>query len=249
MRYYKVEIVNSGAEYNYGTVSDDNQITMIKEAIDNDEVGTTIWSGDDEVSVYNIDMVYNVYGPEIDYATVSITEYSDEDCEDEVTVIMEDIDINETDINCMTSSNPYLTEEMRDKLSDDSLIWGNQRVEKRIHYPAVIALEDTAELITSNIFVSSINTDESIQASEIVDGIFYLTDVEQKHIIKTQMGDEYDEDYTISDISQEIFEENPSLLSDKIADVMDIEGKGEYENDYSLITDRDFNVLYEAGEY
>ena len=54
----------------------------------------------------------------------------------------------------------------------------------------------------------------------------------------------------LADYINDIIYEKPEALSEFVLEVGDIEGKGEWENDYNIVTTFDGKeVLYEGGEY
>jgi len=254
-KFYKIELLNTGAEYTFGAVTEKIEINVLRESIDNADVSSSIPynDGDDYLECFNIDLMYQVYGPEVSGANVTVTEYSNEDYSDEVNVLVDGEDIYEMDeITTFSSSNPYASPEYKEKYSDDTLLWGTQKIEKRIHFPAVIELEDDEVFEISNIFVGSLNTDETISCSEIVDGIYYIRPEAQVKLVQEYLDDDYTKEDTLQDFIHEVVSENKNgveVLKDYAMENLDIEGKGEYENDYSIIKTLDDEIIYEDSEY
>jgi hypothetical protein len=259
-KFFKVEIINSGAEYLFGVVSAEAEINALKDCINNGELRSEFDYVDaDEnecnMAVHNIDLLFHAYGPEKDGATISVTEYSDEYCEDEIKTIIETQDANESGVVFFTNSHPDYDEEyFVDKYSDDSLLWGNQKIEKRIHFPAVAELDEDEDFELTNVFVGSLNTDETIGDSEIVDSVYYIRPNDQINLLKEHNENNHvnPEDYgKLGDCIDEIILEKGenSILNKFKMDILDVEGKGEWENDYSVVRTLHQEVIFEGKKY
>jgi hypothetical protein len=185
-------------------------------------------------------------------------------------------EINETNylesnyFNHFTISNPYLTEELKNKymnINKNTLLWCNQKIEKRINYPILIKLDENETLVYKNIFIGSINMDEIISEDEILTSIFYFTNETKIKILKeiskdidNRFNDEYfkfiQKDLSILEndfieILEEYYsnEKYTKLFDEYLIENEDIEGKGEIENNKSIITNLNNEILYEGDDY
>ena len=251
-KYYRIEIQNGGAEVQFGVITDKDDIRLMLSAIKNEEDVSWIEKDNGEtLECFNQDMLYSTYGPNYEYSKVTIrkndkayTDYRNSDDGEEIL----DCKIEETKICTFSQSNPYLSPKDKEKYSEDCLIWGNQKVEKRVRFPILLELEE--ELDVSNLFIGIINTDETIGADEIIQDAFYISKENQIKILKVYLKDNYDNETELLEYISEIFDENKEeLLEPFKCEIDDIEGKGEWENDYNLVMTMQEEVLYDKGEY
>ncbi|RLC45450.1 MAG: hypothetical protein DRH57_07960 [Candidatus Cloacimonadota bacterium] len=252
-KFIRITVFNAGGEYTFGVIEDEAERQAMLDAIENDEVRSSIYYEDsegDEVSLECFEFVdvLQVYGPEMEGAKLIVSVCEDDSFTEEVETIV-DTQISETKCIEFTSSNPYLTSEKKEEFNDESLLWGTYKIEKRIYFPAELTLSDDENFEITNVFVGSMNMDETICNAEIADTIYYIRADEQLKLVKDHYGEDYADGDTLGDIIVEIQDENIGLLEPFLLDIGDIEGKGEYENDYNVVSNFDGEVLYEGGEY
>ena len=257
---YKINIKNGGGEYTFGAVTNEDDIAAIHTAIENDEVYCSIETDDDlGLDHFDLDdMLLQTYGPDVQAANILVasfpsdTDDSDVDYDDGEVIIDDNID--ETDVPVFTASNPWYKPEQLAEFPEDTLLWGNEKIEKRITFPTILTLPDDEEFVSTNLFVGTVNTDETVQYAEIVSSILYINEETQKNLAREYYKD--DEDVTeddlldlFQDFLSEEFEAQPALFEEFVLEVGDVEGKGESENDYNIISTKDNTLLYEGGEY
>ena len=241
MKKYKIEIKATGAEATFGIVKEEETIEILKEKIEEEEIYTSMDINEDiYINSYDYTDLLHVYGPDINGATIKIEKCEDEECYDtEITI--EETDINEIEeITIFTIENPYFQKENYEDIPEESILWGSYKEEKRIHLPAYVELEEEEEIETKNIFIGTVNCDETVADVEIVTDVFYIKEKEQEKILKENK--EYE---TIEDMLDD-YEETKEIFEQYKLEIGDIEGKGEYETDYNIILDIDGDVLYEG---
>ena len=252
-KYIRITVLNTGGEYTFGVIEDEVEKQAMLNAIENNEVSSSIYYKDgdgEEISLesFNNANILATYGPSIDSAQLIIVECEDDSFVDEVSTFI-DTPILESGCILFTSSNPYCNDELKSKFSNDSLLWGTQKIEKRVHLPAELILSDKEEFEITNIFIGSMNMDETINSDEIVDVVYYIRPDVQLKLLKEYYGDDYTEDDKLGDILSDLLEEKPDMFDQFKLDIGDIEGKGEYENDFNIVTTFDGEILYQGGEY
>ena len=256
-KFVVVNVLNGGGEYTSGIVSNKDEIDIVKDAfLNKNDCSRSIYfvdkdGNENSLEHFNYNDKVSSYGPSIIDSQVSAYT-SDIDFEplSDDTDILSLTDIEDTDIFTFSTSNPfYSSEDFRD-ISEESLIWSNYQIEKRIHYPILVELHEDENFDFSNLFIGSVNLDETLSNDEIVDTALYIRKDEQKSLAKQILKDDFDEtdpDF-FSDIILE-YSEYPSLFSRFECEIGDIEGKGEFENDYNRIDDIHGNTLFECGDY
>jgi len=258
--YYKLEIINAGGEYSYGFVTDEDEKDFLKNQIDSGEICLDNYSDDMNVNFYEYDDLLHVYGPNGPESKVSLTVYSDEYCENEIEEKVYNEDADSTSMKFFTSSNPYPGDYKNDTDSD-ALIFGGYYVEKRIHYPAVIKIDEDEVFEMENVYVGTINMDETLSSDEIVDQVLYIRPEIAEKVLEMYLGNEFDrENDTLDDHIGEIFSELyddynntdidtniKELLEDSKCEVLNIEGKGEREEQHVVVKTLDDDVLYDGS--
>lgn len=247
MKHTKITIVNTGGEYTGGSIEDADTIDNINDYIDEDNVSHNMeFDNGDEFEVINYDNFFHVYGPDINSANIIIEE-SDEN--GNYSTISEN-NIDDTDINQFITENPYY-KDFVDKHNIEGLMVYSQKIEKRIHYSIVIN-EEFKNIDFSNLYIGAVNMDETIGRDEIVDTVLYIPKEKADEYVKKYLDGDY-EDEPLSDFISEIFMENHELkqiiYDNHSIESDDIEGKGEWENEYIKITNTDDETLFEDGEY
>ena len=139
------------------------------------------------------------------------------------------------------------------KGAEDDLIFYSQKIEKRISYPVVLdpTLDDRIKL--ENLYIGSMNMDETMSQDEIVAVVLYIPSGQAEEYAKEYLGTHWSSELQLSDIISDIFCEADELKEKILRNHMlypgDIEGKGEWENDFVKITDLTGEVLFEGGAY
>jgi hypothetical protein len=253
-KYFRVTVKATGGEYTFGAIENEEEKQAMLDAIENDEVGSSIYyidSNQDEVSLesFEIASLVHVYGPEINGAEIIVQECKDEEFSEDIGDELIHESMDELECGVFTSSNPVVSDEFKDGCADDSLLWATEKVEKRIHFPVELILDDGDDFDISNVFVGAMNLDETINGAEIANVICYIPKDEQVKLLKAHLDGDVSGD-VLSDYINDIIYEKPEALSEFVLEVGDIEGKGDWENDYNIVTTLDgAEVLYEAGEY
>jgi len=256
MALIQITVSNAGGEYSGGLIDDEDQKSAILSAIDD---GRRIYShfieddDDADFASYNHDDLFHVYGP-CAYGGVLVETCDNPDEEDEFSrdwTENSDLIKEDTEVNWFTSANPYVRSS---EYKEGDLVVLSQQVEKRMHYPVTLEVEGQIDL--SDIWVGSINMDETISDDEIVDCILQITKETQTKYLKACLGDDYSEEDEFSDYIGDIFMEKEhsklkeDLLEECELEAGDIYGKGETENDYiKIVSASEDEILYEDGEY
>ena len=117
----------------------------------------------------------------------------------------------------------------------------------------MIEINDEEEFDLGNVYIGSMNMDETISGDEIIEDILYIPKDKAIEYTKEYLADNYDNDCYLSEYIDEIYSESPELKekirSKHLLHPGDIEGKGEWENDYVKVTTLDGEVLFEDGIY
>jgi hypothetical protein len=252
-KYFRLTVMASGGEYTFGVIEDEAEKQAMLGAIENDEVGSSIYYTDsdgDEVSLESFEFasLVHVYGPEVSGAQIIVQECQDEEFSEEIGDELINESIDESECGVFTSSNPTVSAEFKEGFADDSLLWATEKVEKRIHFPVELMLDDD-DFDISNVFVGSMNLDETINGAEIVNTVCYIPKEEQVKLLKEYLDGDVADD-VLADYINDIIYDKPEALNPFILEVGDIEGKGEWENDFNIVTTFDgAEVLYKGGEY
>jgi hypothetical protein len=253
-KYFRVTVKGTGGEYTFGVIEDEVEKQAMLDAIKKDEVGSSVYYSDsdgDELSLESFEFasLVHVYGPEINGAEIIVQECEDEDFCDDIGDELIHESIDELECGVFTSSNPVVSDEFKEGYAVDSLLWATEKVEKRIHFPVELILDDGDDFDISNVFVGAMNLDETINGAEIANVICYIPKDEQVKLLKAHLDGDVSGD-VLSDYINDIIYEKPEALSEFVLEVGDIEGKGDWENDYNIVTTLDgAEVLYEDGEY
>lgn len=252
----RLTVINAGGEFTAGVIDDQEIKDKLRKKIDEGSVNTFM-EFDDETyfEASNYTNILHQYGPNVPGSVVMTEESFDVDTEDDYDRNYEEIssdDIDDTDVKRFTSSNPY-PEGGTSGYAQDDLIFYSQKIEKRIHYPVVIEINDEEEFDLGNVYIGSMNMDETISDDEIIEDILYIPKDKAIEYTKEYLADNYDNDCYLSEYIDEIYSESPELKekirSKHLLHPGDIEGKGEWENDYVKVTTLDGEVLFEDGIY
>jgi hypothetical protein len=255
--YFKIDIMSTGGEFAYGIVESEEKLAILKEKMENGSIALNMCDEDgNELMFYECDdQLFQCYGPDINYSTVSISIYSDEDCEDELEEIVSSKQTYKVGFNIFTYDNPWYSQEKLEEFSSEALQYGGYYTEKRIHFPAVINIEDGEKFNPNFVYVGTIDMDETLSDHEIVSIVLYISDERAKEILDIYLEENNDEDLSdyIADIYNDIrngqYEDISQILRECESIVLDIEGKGESEEHYSVVKDLNGDVLCEGDEY
>lgn len=250
----KLTIVNAGGEFTGGSIDDSETTEQITNSINSGEFDFDAFESITDVDITEYDNFFHVYGPNLPYSDIIIEETNDVDVADDYDrnySPVAKVSIDESDINQFSTENPY-PNDFIERLNLNGLMVYSQKVEKRIHYPVIIQLDDNQELELDDIYIGSVNMDETISGDEIVDIVLHIPKDKALLYIKEYLKDDY-EDEPLSDYISEIFMENhpvkETILKNHTIEPEEIEGKGEWENNYIKITDNEDSTLFEDGEY
>ncbi len=228
---------------------------------------------------YNYTDILGHYGPNVLGSTILVEESNDIDKDEDDKVYKTDIEDTEitqfissnpspADAGMYFNGSAWVADpELVDKsnYSEDDLIIYSQKTEKRIHYPVLIEIDDEEEFELSNVYIGSMSMDETISQDEIIEIVLYIPKNKAIEYIKEYFQDAYDDDDLLSrDLVQEFIdclndiflrqsdaetELREKIINNHQIDPGDVEGKGEWENDYVQITDMSGEVLFEDGHY
>lgn len=253
-KYYKLTITSSGGEYAFGVITDDDEIDTLKEKIDDGEVIHTENNWDDtdiEINMYEYTQVLGVYGPNIsslDNVVFDIEVYSDIDCE----ILINDASqyqLRLNNIKCFTSSNPWLSDDIKGEYSENCLFFGGYKIDKNIAYSVLIELDENENFKLENLFLGSMNMDETLSNDEILDTVMYINELNQKKILDLYFdGEENENNSTLDDVISEISEEESEsrkVLYSYTLEVLENEGTESSGDEYTRVLDMSENILYE----
>ena len=174
-------------------------------------------------------------------------------CNDELEEIIYKKDIDQVDLNLFTISNPYLTEEMKEKYSEDSLIFGGYYYEKRIQFPAVIHIKENERFDITNVYIGTVNMDETLGNDEIVSKVLYIRpEISQQVMNIYQDGENSDEplsdhiDQIYSEINDGEYLNIKELFDQCICETLEVEGKGVREEEYAVVKTLDDEILFDG---
>ena len=257
-KYAKVEIINTGGEYTYGVITDENEIELMKQRIEEGEeiYLNNSFEEDIEINHFEYDQVVHSYGPDVNESKVNVTIYEDEDCENEIEEVRYMDEIDDTEITTFIEDNPYLNEE---DFPEGSLVFGGFYIEKRVHFPFVIELEDNEDFEESNVFIGTVLMDETLSEDEIASSAYYIRKEQQENLLKSYLGDSYSEEDSLEEYISEIidfireeesgYEDFKEILESCSLEIGDIEGKGESEYEYVIVKELEGDVLFESEPY
>lgn len=252
----RLTISNVGGEFTGGVIDDPYIKDKLRKKIGEGSVNSYMEFDDGNYfeSSNHTNILHN-YGPGVPGSYITIEESSDVDVEDDYDREYDEtssIHINKTDVNKFISSNPYPGDYTSDYAEDD-LIFYSLKIEKRIHYPVVIEINDGEEFDLGNVYIGSMDMDETISNDEIIEDVLYIPKDKAIEYTKKYFADDYDNDCLLSEHISDIYSESPELKekirSNHLVYPGDVEGKGEWENDYVKITTLDGKVLFEDGIY
>ena len=261
MATYRLTIIGWGGEYIGGTITDPVMIKNIKKAIKEGSVSSSMDFPDEtQFEDFQHANFFQAYGPNVvnAKATLERIETTDGGAEEEHEE-QEIKDLEEAGICLFRTSNPDF-DDLRDNddrgLDKSSLVFYTQKTEKRIHHPSIITLPDGESFDFSCVYLGSMLMDETIDNSEILEDVLYIPKAQANQYLKDYFemtGTELDEADQLRDHIDSIYYEQPGLrdmIREKhLCQAEDIEGKGEWENDYVKIINMNKKTLYEAGEY
>jgi len=252
----RLEIIKEGGQYSGGVVTDPDEKENIINSIKN---GSELYGSMDfdDGSIFessDCTDILGVYGPMLPGSKICLSEVTYNDKDDRSKSYKEYLstNIDETEINQFQSSSPYFYEAKTDFSSDDLVVFAYKR-EKRIHYSVLFEVDEKDGLDLSNVYIGALSTDDTINGDEIVEDVLYIPKDKAIEYCKEHLDESDGEDFKLIDYLQEIYDENEELR-EKIRDNHliendDIEGKGEWENDYVKVIKVDGELLYEGGEY
>jgi len=255
--YFKIDICAYGGEFAYGIVENEKSLAILNEAIENNNLALNIYSNDGELMFYECDdQLLQCYGPDVNGSTISITVYEDEDLEDEIEEVVSSKSTDSIGVNLFTYENPWYSNEDKEKFSSDALQYGGFYGEKRIHFPAVVHIDEGGKFDITNVYVGTVNMDETLSGNEIVSIVLYITKEKEKEILDIYFDDEENNE-PLSDYLSEIYydiqkgnyPDIKALLRECECEVLDIEGKGESEEVYVVVKNLEDEVLCEGDAY
>ena len=252
MKTIILTVFNGGGEFTGGVVTDPKLKENLSNAIEEGDVSSSMEFDDGtSFSIFEYDDILHAYGPHVPNSRIILEEDGDEYLDES---------IEDTDVCHFTCSNPDFYYMDKSSFVDGDLIVYNQQIEKKINYPVTFEVDSREDVKLSNVYIGSMNMDETISGDEIIETFLYIPEDKAEEYIKEYMGDEYDDEELRDNIS-EIFSENKEL-AEKITKEHemypgDIEGKGETENDYIKIERIDVEMirqvnaskLFEEGAY
>lgn len=257
---YKISLTAMGGEYCYGFISNDDEINKINEAIENDEEINLSNDYDDiEVNFYDYDQIVHIYGPAItDYLKINISTYENDEEIDFLT------DCDNNSINYISLGNPMFDKENYE-LEENNLLFGGFYLEKNIELSVELELDDNETFELNNVFVGSINLDETLCNDEVISKVFYLNDKVQDEILElyntnVDRINEYGKISCVKDAISDLLyylkdydsEEHQNAL--KLQSILDknelyilddIEGQGIHKFEYVVVRNLDNEILYE----
>ena len=251
----KLTVINGGGEFTGGFVTESGVKEKLREKIESGSVNS--WmdfeDGTDFETSYYVD-IFHQYGPNVPGAIIQLDETTDIE-EDEYSRSYEEYfskDIDETEINQFTSSNPDLYVLDKSNYSDDDLVIFSQKIEKRIHYSVIFEVDKREDVVLSNIYIGSMNMDETISSDEIIEDFLYIPKDKATEYTKEYLKDNYDNGCLLADYLSEIYSEEHELKekirNNHLMPPEDIQGKGEWENDYVKIIDLSGEILFKSGD-
>jgi len=253
----RLTIINSGGEFTGGTITDSETKNNLELRIKEAAISSSMEFSDGSFfeSTEYTDILH-CYGPHVPSSNVLVEHSSDADIDDDYDRQYEEIfsDLLEnTTAKRFTSSTPYLDEGRSSMLSKDDLVFYNQKIEKRIHYPAVVNIRAGEKFNLANVYIGSMNMDETISEDEIIEMILYIPEHKAEEYTKAYLGEYWSSDSSLIDVISDIFvdahELKETIVKNHHLYPGDIEGKGEWENDYVKITTSTGEVLFEDGAY
>lgn len=254
-RIVRITIINTGGEFTGGVIDDEELIANLKDRIDQDSVNSFMEFDDESVfSASDYTSILHAYGPNLPNAEILVEESFDIDEDDEDRVYSEVLsdDLDNTPVHQFCCSNPWLDSESASQYSDDDLVIYTQKIEKRIHYSVIIECP-TDDFDLSEIYIGTMNMDETISDDEIVHEVLYIPKSNADQYLRDFLQEEPDDgsDLTeyLSDIYRDAHELKDVIRNSHLLIPENVEGKGEWENDYIKITDLEGDVLFEDGEY
>jgi len=274
MRYYLLEVQNTGGGFTYGFITEKDQIKLVKEKIKSKELSIYNCSDDGFVNVnfFEFDQILHVYGPAIDGSSVTLNEYKNDTfndviqeyfyydplCYDSEEELIKN-GLNLKDINTFSFSNPdlYKYEEKNGKLKKGTLIFGGFYTEKHVNFPIVIQLEDNEELNLKNVYIGTVNLDETVNSDEILRNAFYIREKDAQEILDLYYGNEVEGCIFSECISDILYFLDECANKEKIqpifykseCKILDIQGKGESEEIYVVVKDYKEKLIYEHSNY
>lgn len=251
----RLTIIGTGAELGAGVIDDPELNRTIIRQIENDFLQSSMYLEDGtDFCLSNYTDILTIYGPSTSGATVLLEQTTDIDKEEYDRDYEELFSsaIDETEINEFISSYPGLEKFDLSIYSKDSLLFFNQKIEKRIHYPVLFELSEHEELDLSNVYIGSMDVD-MIAPGEIIEDFLYIPKDKAMEYMKEYLKEQYDQELSFGEILTDIYYDAPELKAKIRAHHLipneDTEGKGYYENDYIRVMDLDNNILFENENY
>lgn len=250
----RLTIVNTGGEFTGGIIDDGQIIDNLQKQISVGSLNSYMEFDDgSSFESSNYTDILHAYGPHVPDSMVIIEISSDLDQSDYDRVYQEvgSYNIDDTQINQFTCANPSYDPGKVVRHSDNAIVFFTQKIEKRIHYPVVF--EGIDRLVFNDIYVGSINMDESISGDEILHEVLYIPKSQANRYLREYLQTGLSDTDSLSDYLTDIYEENHPLKEiirkNHLISPGDIEGKGEWENDYVKLLNVSGNVIFEDGAY
>jgi len=258
-RYYKVDIVGTGGEYAYGIVHDEDQLTLLRERLENNEIALEMYG--DEVDLMFFDFnhqLFHCYGPNIEESYTTISIYEDEGCEEEIEEIVSSENTDSVGLHIFFQAIfQNLSKQLKDKFSAESLQFGGYYTEKRIHFPIVVAIDEDHEFDVNNLYVGTIWVGILNTEVDIPRMAYYIPRESAQQILKIYLENDEDvsnpEDEELSEYFEDLLIDIKNgglgsiqeILDNCRCEILDIEGKGESEEHFAIVKDMDDEILFD----
>lgn len=255
-RFIKIAIKGTGGEYTFGKVSEQKETDIIQKKIDEgEEIGSTIYyqdeNGEDkQFNHYDYDDILHQFGPEINDSEIIVTEFDSEKLDNEIDEII-NVSLGDSGVTTCLQCEPGIEFDKKSNV----LYWGNEKIEKRIYFPATLILEDNTDFHIENIFLPFMSMQEAINNSDILTKILYIPkneqiEIAQAYFLQLEKGVTSEDMKNLSSIVGEAYFESKDIDFSKYElNLQDVEGKGEIENDFSVIRNSSDEIIYEGSAY
>ncbi len=244
----KITVIESGGEYTVGTLCEPKAAAVI-ETINSGRMGSfgTLVDGE-SFEASNYDDLCHLYGPSIwNEAQIIVEDISFSGSGEDINSnIIFSGRLGDTSIGRINS---HVDTEIRLHHDTNDLIICSGKTEKRIHFCAEMALSSEEPFDLSKLCLYTVNTDSPFpNDDDILDCILYLKELPMSSVIDVARrfyGNEFedawieDEDFCLDTLNG-IFDSDDKqcraivseLIKQHSAEVLSVEGKGEWESDY-----------------
>ncbi len=260
----RVSIKETGGEFTCGKVENLDISNSIKTKLQEDGEIESYCELEDGVDFDAVmyDNLFHFYGPNVRNSKVIIEEAIDEkesdypNPEDLNFTEIFDGTIDESGIKSFTASCQGEPE-----LGDNELVIYTKKYEKRITASFLIKIENETVFDPKNIYIGMVLLDElyDFVEDEILEHFFYVPKNDFKIYLKNALknsgreinADNLEKNYDSEESMEEELwmdsEISKTILKNNKIDSFEIEGKGEWENDYLKILDSEEKILHKSG--